>query len=384
MSRKLRILISGMVAGDAGQGGASWAVLQYVLGLMDLGHNVILVEPIPEKKLLGASPSLTHSTQAGYLHTVASHFDLHDRLAMIVEETKETIGIPFEQLKQFSSQCDVLINISGMLKIDELVCDIPVRVFLDLDPAFNQVWHSEHGIDMGFSEHTHHLTVGLAMGSRECTIPTCNLEWKTTMPPVVLRLWPTATSIQHCALTSVANLRGYGSVEYAGQHYGQKVHSLRDLHALPMLTKENIALAMQVDPMEKKDLEALITNRWKLLDPTVCCATPWDYQRFIQGSKGEFGPAKSGYVISRSGWFSDRSACYLASGRPVIAQATGFENYLPVGQGLFAFRGCDDALAAIDSLNTDYDRHARGARALAEEYFDSRKVLVTLLNKLGF
>ncbi len=141
---------------------------------------------------------------------------------------------------------------------------------------------------------------------------------------------------------------------------------------------------MQVDPMESRDLEAMNLNGWKLLDPERLCSTPEKYQAFVQESKAEFGLAKSGYVRSRSGWFSDRSACYLASGRPVLAQATGFEWHLPVGNGLFSFRNCDDALAAIESLNARYGKHARDARALAVEMFDSAKVLKAILDAVGF
>ena len=131
------------------------------------------------------------------------------------------------------------------------------------------------------------------------------------------------------------------------------------------------------------DLAALATNGWQLVDPAVIAGTPADYQRFIQGSKAEFGIAKSGYVAARCGWFSDRSVCYLASGRPVIAQETGFSRFLPTGQGLFAFETEDDVLAAIEALRTDYARHARTARALAEEFFDSDKVLSRLLAQVG-
>jgi hypothetical protein len=122
---------------------------------------------------------------------------------------------------------------------------------------------------------------------------------------------------------------------------------------------------------------------WQLADPAQVARCPKVYQQFIQCSKAEFGVAKSGYVLSRSGWFSDRSACYLASGRPVIAQETGFSSYLPTGRGLFAFRTVDDVLHAIDEFNGSYETHSKAARSIAEEYFDSRKVLGQFLNLLS-
>jgi hypothetical protein len=192
-----------------------------------------------------------------------------------------------------------------------------------------------------------------------------------------------AERITHDALTTVANWRGYGSIEYGGKFYGQKAHSLRRFIALPTLTEEKFALALSIHPDEVKDLAALSTNGWHLLDPGRMVATPTSYRRFVQGSKAEFGIAKSGYVAARCGWFSDRSICYLASGRPVIAQETGFGRFLPTRAGLFSFETSDEVLSSIEAVNRDYTHHARAARAIAEEHFDSEKVLAGLLRKIG-
>jgi glycosyltransferase involved in cell wall biosynthesis len=142
-------------------------------------------------------------------------------------------------------------------------------------------------------------------------------------------------------------------------------------------------LALAIHPEEVKDLAALRSSGWHLIDPARVARTPTSYWRFVQGSKAEFGIAKSGYVASRCGWFSDRSACYLASGRPVIAQETGFSHFLPTGAGLFAFETTEEVLAGIETINGDYERHARAARAVAEEHFDSDKVLGRLLRCVG-
>src|SRR5262249_21755262 len=156
-----------------------------------------------------------------------------------------------------------------------------------------------------------------------------------------------------------------GSIEYEGVFYGQKAHALRPLMALPSRTTEKFLLAIAIHPGEEKDLAALAGNGWRLIDPARVASTPADYQRFIRGSKGEFGIAKSAYLASRCGWFSDRSACCLASGRPVLAQETGFSRFLPTGAGLFAFSTGDDVLAAVEALRGDYPRHAQAARAIA-------------------
>jgi hypothetical protein len=270
-----------------------------------------------------------------------------------------------------------------MLTDQELIGRIPVRVYLDLDPAFVQLWHAVQGIDMRFAGHTHFVTVGLALGQSGCSVPTCGLPWLTTLQPVVLGHWPVAEGVTHDALTTVGNWRGYGSVEHEGVFYGQKAHSLRPLLALPTRTREKFLLALAIHPGEAKDLEALAGNGWGLIDPARVAGTPGEYRNFLQTSKAEFGIAKGGYVASRCGWFSDRSACYLASGRPVLAQQTGFDRHLPTGEGLFAFATIDDVLAALESLNSDYRRHARAARAIAEDYFDSDRVLSRLLEMVG-
>jgi hypothetical protein len=185
------------------------------------------------------------------------------------------------------------------------------------------------------------------------------------------------------AFTTVANWRGYGSIEHDGVRYGQKAHSLRRLIDLPRLTRERFTLALSIHPQEVKDIEALTSHGWQRVDPAEVAGTPDRYQQFVQGSRGEFGLAKSGYVASRCGWFSDRSACYLASGRPVVAQDTGFSRHLPTGKGLLAFENAQQAAAAVEAVGRDYGRHCLAARALAEEYFDSDKVLGRLLRRIG-
>jgi hypothetical protein len=236
---------------------------------------------------------------------------------------------------------------------------------------------------MHFANHSHFVTIGQAIGQPDCVVPTCGLSWITTPQPIVLAYWPVAEHITYDALTTIGNWRAYGSIEYEGVFYGQKAHALRPRITLPTLTQEKFLLAMAIHPDEKKDLAALASNGWQLLDPAQVTSSPASYRQFIQGSKAEFGIAKSGYVAARCGWFSDRSICYLASGRPVIAQETGFSRFLPTGEGLFAFQTSAEVLASIEALKQDYPRHARAARAIAEDYFDSDKVLIQLLRRIG-
>jgi hypothetical protein len=363
-----RIVVSGMVAGDPHQGGATWAVLQYVLGLKRLGHDVCLVEPVDE-----VSPAIS-----AYFGDVVTEFGLADRSALLDRTSGTLLGARRERFRG----ADLLLNVSGMLVDDVFLDEIPLRVYLDLDPGFNQLWHDAEGIDVGFGSHTHFVTVGQAIGEPECLVPDCGKKWIGTVQPVVLERWPVAARLERDALTTVGNWRGYGSIEHGGRLYGQKAHSLRSLMKLPTLTDERFELALAIHPDETRDLEALAANGWILIDPVEAAGTPGRYHAFVQGSKAELGIAKSGYVLSSCGWFSDRSVCYLASGRPVIAQETGFSRYLPAGDGLLAFETVEDVLAALDELRSDYERHRRAARALAEEHFDSDKVLRRLLSCL--
>jgi hypothetical protein len=372
MSRaNLTILLSGMLAGDPGQGGATWAVLQYALGLRRLGHDVYIVEPV-------APDSPTRSSSSGYFTEVIEAFGFVHDAALVYEGTRETVGMPYEELRLVASRADLLININGILREQELLEALAVRVYMDIDAGFNQLWHSA-GFDRRFDGHTSHATIGPGIGESWSPVPSCGIEWFKTVQPVVLEYWPVAGDIVHDALTTVGNWRSSGSFEYEGVFIGQKAHSLRPLIGLPQRTSERLVLALGIHPDETKDLEALKANGWELLDAATVAATPDTYRSFVQGSKAEFGLVQQGCSTMPCGWFSDRSACYLASGRPVVAQETGFSHWLPAGEGVFAFSTEDQALEAIEELSSDYPRHSRAARALAEEYFDSDKVLTRLL-----
>jgi hypothetical protein len=357
-----------MLAGVPGQGGASWAVLQYVLGLRRLGHDVVFVEP-------AAPTAATHA----YFDALTARFDLQGRAALLDPATGACTGIDRRRLLDLAAGADLLLNISGLLADEELLAAIEVRAFVDLDPAFTQLWCAAEGIDMGFDRHNRFVTIGGRIGSDDCSVPTCGRDWITTLQPIVLEHWPVAGRVEHGALTTVGHWRAYGSIEHDGVHYGQKAHALRALLELPGRAGARFALALGIHRDEWRDLAALDGHGWELLDPDAVACTPDVYAAFVRGSWAEFGLAKSGYAASKCGWFSDRSVCYLASGRPVLALDTGFEPDIPTGAGLLAFSTVEEAVGGVDDLRGDYERHRRGARALAEDLFDSDRVLGRLL-----
>ena len=160
------------------------------------------------------------------------------------------------------------------------------------------------------------------------------------------------------------------------------MHEFRKFVALPQRAGQRFDLALDIDASEANDLALLRENHWHLLDPRTTVVTPWNYREFIQRSKAELMIAKNMYVATNGGWVSDRSICYLASGKPVLAQETGFTRNYPTGEGFLAFTTPDEAQAGVEDINRDYDRHCRAARAIAEQHFDSDKVLTRLLGKL--
>jgi hypothetical protein len=375
MTAPQTVIVSGTIAGTPWQGGATWAVLQYLLGLRKLGCGVYFMEPVDDPQ--------PEADASRYCRDVMERFGLEERWALVPRSGGEPVGMSRERLRDAAREADVLLNISGMLTDPDVLDQVPVRAYVDLDPAFAQLWQAAEGVDMRFDAHTHFVSVADAIGRPDCPIPSCGRDWLPTLPPVVLEEWPVATATDRQTATTVGHWRSYGSITHEGIHYGQKAHSLRALIDLPLRAPDRFEVALAIHPDETGDLEALEENGWSLLDPGEVAATPEDYRRFVQGSWAEFGLAKLGYVVSGSGWFSDRSAVYLASGRPVLAQDTGFGRRLPTGAGLLAFSDGDDVVAGLEELDADYERHRVAAREIAEEHLDSDRVLGALLEALS-
>jgi hypothetical protein len=378
---RLRILVSGRIASTPNQGGATWAVLQYLVGLRELGHDVWFVEAIPAAQVCPAGAGLAGSDNVAYAERVLSRLGFGGRWAAVAEGTTQAAGLDYRSLA--AGRFDVHVNLSGCLREPELVAAIPVRIYVDLDPAFTQVWHGVDGHDLGLDGHTHFATVGSGIGTPACPVPTGGIGWYHTLPPVVLSRWTPAAGITRPAMTTVANWRSYGSTVFDGVSYGQRAHSFRAFLDLPRATHVALRPALAIDPGEVEDLAALARGGWSLVDPAAVAGSPEAYRDFVRSSRGELSIAKSGYVASRSGWFSDRSACYLASGRPVVAQDTGFGRRLPTGEGLLAFSTTAEAVDALERVDADYARHSAAARRIATDELDSAAVLGDLLHHAG-
>jgi len=358
-------------------------VLQYVLGLRQLGREVHLIEQIQPSALQPAGVPFERSDNARYFEYVMRAFGLEAHATLLLAGTERTVGRPYRELVEVCGRAGALLNLSGTLTDAELKGPAPVRVYIDIDPAFTQLWQTAEGVDMRFAGHTHFATVGLELGLADCPVPTCGVDWIHTLPPVVLSHWELAEGAPRHDWTTVALDRSVAAPVRDGVRYGQKAHAFRELFALPPRTGDRFDVALDIHPDERADLRALEANHWHLLDPAQVAGDPVRYKRFVQDSTAEVGVAKSGYVDSRCGWFSDRSACYLASGRPVLAQSTGFDRHLPTGLGLLSFRDLDEAAEGVAAVRADYPAHARAARRIAEEHLDSGRVLTRLLTEVG-
>lgn len=380
------IAIAGSLAQKPNQGGHSWVLLQYLLGFKRLGWNVLFLDQLePAMYVNGAGEPcrLEESSNLRYFLKVMEGFGLDRSYAIICDRGERLIGLSRRQVLDRLRNSAFLLNVMGFLTDEELLAQTPRRVFLDIDPGFGQMWHDLSLCGFLRGHHTY-VTIGENIGLSGCLIPTCGLNWLTTRQPVVLDCWPLHPPPQDGCFTGIATWRGaYGPVQYHGRTYGLRVHEFRKFVRVPLLSGRVFQLALNIHPADEKDTALLLANGWRLVEPKRAAGDPWAYRAFIQGSKAEFMVAKHIYVVACSGWFSDRTICYLATGRPVVVQDTGFKQLYPTGRGLLAFTTLEEAVAGVEEISGDYDRHARAARAIAEEYFHSDIVLSRLLAKLG-
>ena len=377
------IVVAGSLVQKPRQGGHTWVFLQYLLGFRRLGWEVLFIDRLGAEQCVDAAGRQCRpaaSANVRFVVDLMERFGLTGSYAVLLDDGA-TIGLPRAEVVERTRCSALLLNVMGFLDDEALLGAGSKRVFLDIDPGFGQMWHAL-GLADPFRGHELFVTIGENIGQPDCAIPTCGLDWITTPQPIVLAEWPVREGGDR--FTSVASWRGaYGPVEYGGTTYGLRVHELRKFAVLPRLTGQAFELALDIHPAETSDLALLDLHGWSLVDPKAVAGDPWSYRAYIQGSRAELMVAKQMYVRANSGWFSDRSICYLASGKPVVAQDTGFSRRYPADAGLLAFSTLDEAAARVEQVTREYDRHAHAARHLAEAYFDSDVVLPRLLARLG-
>jgi hypothetical protein len=383
--RRHALVIAGSLSQKPRHGGHTWALLQYALGFRELGWDVLFLDQIASSLCVDSSGrpcAVEGSVNAEFLDRVMTRFGLRDHYALIVDRGQQWIGLNRDRVLERVRASAFLLNIMGFLSQEEVLAAAPRRVFLDIDPGFGQMWKALNLHDP-FAGHDAFVTIGERIGEPDCAIPTCGLEWITTPQPIALSHWPRIDGTER-RFTSVVSWRGaYGPIEYNGRTYGLRVHEFRKFIDLPGLAALPFELAIDIHPDDGRDLERLRSAGWTLVDPLSVAGSPESYRQYVQSSGAEFMVAKNIYVDTRSGWLSDRSFCYLASGKPVLAQDTGWTLKYRTQEGLVPFATLEEAADGARAITTDYERHSRAARALAEDCFDSRRVLTRLAEKLG-
>ncbi len=370
----MKILFAGII-GRYPFGGVTWCSMMYLLGLRALGHEVLYIEDTgecvydAERDEIAVDP--TYGTQ--YIHDTLSAFDLGDRWCFVnYDETYH--GQSREAVRAYCADADLFVNLSGgsWFWRDEYAA-IQRRVFIDSDPVFTQLaiakgdrWYVDF-----FRGFNHLFTFGANIGTAGSDVPTGDFVWQKTWQPVVTKLWRTDDPPSYDRFTTVMTWKNESFTDVDGN----KDREFMRFIDLPARTSSRFELAVNGPH------RLLREHGWSPVNAMQVSRSPWEYRKFIRQSKAEFSVAKHAYVTRRSGWFSDRSECYLAAGRPVVVQDTGWTDHLPAGTGLVAFSTPEEAIDGVERVDRDYAAHAAQAIRIADEYFDAERVLPKLLDR---
>jgi hypothetical protein len=370
-------------------GGQTWLYVGWLRGLSALGHDVYYVEDDTVWPYDPEANTVTDDCSYAVRH-IARCMDTIDlpgcwafRLA---DRAGACWGMPESRLRDLYRSCDALINVVGATDLREDHLLAPLRIYVQTDPVTAELRLAGGDAHTAEAFGNHHLiaTYGENYGACDCGVPTLGRDYIFTRQPVDLALWPMAFTPGAPYFTTIGNYRqDGGDVEWNGSTYSwSKHHEWEKFLGLPSKTSQRFELAMY--PADQCDRERLLTAGFRLVHPLEMSLDVFGaYPRYIRASRGEFTVAKDQNIRLRSGWFSERAVCYLASGKPVVTQDTGFSNILPTGKGLFAVGSADEAAEAVDRTNADYAAHCRAARALASEFFEAAGVARRLLEAAG-
>jgi hypothetical protein len=371
--------------------------MNWALGFRQLGWEVHLVECLKESEL---EPCGGGSIQEKFWAETCSEFDFVGRESLLVEtedgrpavggDYSESRRQAWEHFAEVAQKVDLFLNYSGQFKRLELLGPQLKKVYLDVDPAFTQLWAEVSGCDMNLVGHDVFWTIGRGIGSSEALLPLAGIDWTPTLPVVAAEAWERIfeESQTHPAKpeamapwTTVGHWYGYGAMPWNGRSYSGKRESFLQLVDLPGKTKVPLVLATDLQ-RDWGDLNEFEAAGWRFVSSAEVCATVPSYLQFLRGSRGELGVAKGGYVTSRCGWVSDRSLVYLSLGRPVLLQETGWTKWIEPQPGLRAFSTLDEAAENLAQMEENYATEAAGAAEIARNYFSPEKILSPLLNRL--
>jgi hypothetical protein len=388
MKRK-KIVVMGFTAGVP-IAGVIWQHVHYIVGLQRLGHDVYYIEDsarYPYNPVTYAQDE-DYTYAAAILQKLAAQFGFENRWSYCARFLPDhpCAGLPKSRIVELYREADAILNICGTQEFNDDLLQSERILYVESDPGVEQI-----KVDKGeqstldyLKKHRALFTFGENIGSAEFPVPLHNMQWLPTRQPVVTDLWKTDAPPAGAVFTTVANWNTSGrkDIEWRGDKYlwSKSLEFLKFVEA-PKKSGEEFELATTINDAATRDL--FLQNRWRFTDPNAMSVEYNDYLRYIQNSKGEFTAAKDQYVRLNTGWFSDRTACYLAAGRPAITQETGFTRHYGGRRGLFAFQSLDEIAEAVREINADYAAHSRTAYEVAHEYFEAEKVLASLLDRAG-
>jgi hypothetical protein len=410
MTQGLRVIVTGLIAQHRLLGGVAWGVLNWIIGLLRLGYDVYYIEDSGQWPYnMDGGPSgndwiATDCTpNVEHLGKIMSRFGLAEKWAYRFPIRGEWYGLPESKRQEMLRSADVLLNVSGTLEHPEHYRCVQRLVYIDTDPVFTQieVAQGETALEQRVDAHDLHFSFGECLSE---AVPSTGHNWRPIRTPIPLAEWRTSVRPRN-VFTTVMNWTSYKPLFYGGQTYGQKdAEFVKFLElpgrvaptvlevALPKFHHAKWATGYTGLPRTISELmlknpgwtphELLARCGWSVVDAIGVGSNVESYRQYIQSSKAEWSIAKSGYVRGNAGWFSNRSATYLAAGRPVIVQDTGFAPVLPVEEGILSFRNLEEAVTAIQDVESNYTKHSRAAEAIAAAYFDSDKVLSRLIDQV--
>ena len=391
MLSSLRIIVTGLIAQHP-LGGVTWDYLQYVTGLARLGHDVFYFEdsgewPYDSRNEPEADDFVVSdcSQNINHLTWVMSRFGLADRWAYRCPIDGSWSGFSHAKRAEIITSADLLINVSGTLYRPEEYRKVPRMIYVDSDPVFTQIKlaRGRGHFPKRVALHDKHFSFGESLSD---AIPPTDFHWLPTRQPIVLSDWRSSAPSRD-VFTTIMNWASYYPIVFEGRKYGQKGEEFLRFVDLPStVPAAGLEIGIRTAGPKRRriprDLAARLNRKgWRIVDPAVVCPDFDSYRDYVTSSKAEWSIAKNGYVKGQCGWFSCRSACYLAAGRPVVVQDTGFSSVLPVGEGILSFNTVEEATAAIREVESNYKRHARAAYEIAVDYFDSNKVLSSLVDR---
>jgi hypothetical protein len=380
VSRKVVIAV-GVASHPISAAGNTWLSINWALGFREAGWDVWLVEAIDSKKCVDGAwepAPFERSANRAYWERITGEFGFRDRATLLVDDGAPNLAA----LRDFASASDVFLNISGHFKSEAVAFPNARKVYLDVDPAFTQVWAASYNCDMNFAAHDYFFSVGMRLGRPGTFAPTCGIDWQPLFPPVVMKEWPFEPRERFDRFTTVAHWQGYDNSEWQGKWFTGKREEFNKVVEFPRAIGAPMEIATAL-PAHESELGPFRAGGWRLSEAGEICATMSGYRDYLRRSSAEFSVAKGGYVLSQTGWVSDRSACYAALGRPVVVQDTGLAEVLPLGRGFHAFHTTEEAEAACRRVIADFPTQQRAARELAEEFFASDRVIASLTSRIG-